>query len=210
MHIAVLGATGRTGRHLVDQALDRGHTITAVVRDPARLPRTSTEQLNVATADVMDPAALAAVLTGHDAVVSAIGPVGRGPSSACTDSARALTEAMPRAAVGRLVVISAAGITTAGDGPFTRIVVKPLLNRFLRHSFADMRGMEREVTGSDLDWTIVRPPQLTDRPFTGRYRRSVGSNVRRGFRVCRADLAHAVLDAADDSALTRTTLSVAA
>ncbi|WP_298324039.1 NAD(P)H-binding protein [Haloactinopolyspora sp.] len=209
MRIVVLGATGRTGRHVVEQAIDRGHTVTAVVRDPTKLRVAGSEPLDVVTADVMDPAHLAPVLESHDAVVSALGPNGNGPTTTCTDSARSITAAMSKSGLTRLVVTSAAGISTDGDPLFVRWVVKPILNRILRHPFNDMRELERIVVNSGLDWTIVRPPQLTDRPYTGRFRVNESGSVRGGYRMPRADLAHALLDAAADPNTVTATLSVA-
>ena len=157
----------------------------------------------------MDPAALAPVLEGHDVVLSALGPAGNGPTTVCADGARAIAIAMPKAGLSRLLVISAAGISSDGDEPFTRFVVKPILNRIFRHPFNDTRAMEREIGDSGLDWTFIRPPRLTDGAFTGRYRSNANGPIRRGFRISRADLAHAMLDAAADATTVRTTLSVA-
>jgi putative NADH-flavin reductase len=198
MKIAVLGATGRTGRHVLDQALSDGHSITAVVRAPSKLADIDRDQLRVVVADIMDPAAIEPHLTGHDAVISALGPAESGPSNVCANAAVSITTAMESGGVRRLVVISAAGPYTEGDGIFTRTLVKPLLRRMLRHPFADMVRMEELITRSNVDWTVMRPPMLTDKPLTETYRMSVGQNVRRGYRIARADLAHAILRVLDD------------
>lgn len=192
MRIAVFGATGGTGRHVVDQACQAGHEVRAVVRNPTKLDKRP--GLTVLEADVMDPVAIAPAIAGCDAVVSALGPHGaRVPTSVSTDGTTSIVKAMRDADVQRLVVVSAAGIVTDGDGPVTRFVVKPILQRALRHPFDDTRRMEVVVRESGLDWTIVRPPRLIDRPHTGRYRSSIDLNVRRGFQISRADLADALL-----------------
>jgi uncharacterized protein YbjT (DUF2867 family) len=84
------------------------------------------------------------------------------------DTARVVTAAMREVGVRRLVVISASGAHTTGDSLPIRVLVKPIVGRILRHQFADMRVMEDVVRGSGLDWTMVLPPQLTDRPAPGR------------------------------------------
>ncbi|GAA2299813.1 SDR family oxidoreductase [Nonomuraea roseoviolacea subsp. roseoviolacea] len=196
----MFGATGRTGWRVVGQALHAGHEVTAVVRDPAALERHNLggPRLTVVRADVMDPAAIRPAVAGHDAVVSAIGPRGSGPTTVCADSIASIMEAMAAEGVRRLVAVSASGFVREGDGPLTRLVAKPILNRVLRHAFADMRRMEDLVRASGLDWTIVRPPQLTEGPRTGSYRSAIDRNVRGGVRVSRADLADCVLRCLDE------------
>ena len=83
----------------------------------------------------------------------------------------ALVEAMRSAGVPRLVVVSASGPFTDGDDPFLRYVAKPIVQRILREPFSDFVATEPVVRSSDLDWTIVRPPQLKDGSARGRYRR---------------------------------------
>ncbi|GAA3149508.1 SDR family oxidoreductase [Nonomuraea roseoviolacea subsp. carminata] len=196
----MFGATGRTGWRVVGQALHAGHEVTAVVRDPAALERHNLggPRLTVVRADVMDPAAIRPAVAGHDAVVSAIGPRGSGPTTVCADSIASIMEAMAAEEVRRLVAVSASGFVREGDGPLTRLVAKPILSRVLRHAFADMRRMEDLVRASRLDWTIVRPPQLTEGPRTGSYRSAIDRNVRGGVRVSRADLADCVLRCLDE------------
>lgn len=210
MRLTVFGATGGTGMQLVRQALAADHGVVAVVRDPARLPVESHPSLRVVRADVMDPAAIVPALADSDAVVSALGSrTGRAPTTVCTDGSRSIVQAMGKTDVRRLVVVSASGPFVEGDGPLMRRVAKPILQRVLRHTFADLLGMEQEVRGSDLDWTVIRPPMLTDGAHTGRYRTVVGRNVRGGTRISRADLAECIRVLLDDSASIRAAVSIA-
>jgi uncharacterized protein YbjT (DUF2867 family) len=210
MNITVFGATGGTGRHVVEQALDTGHRVVAVVRDPARLAVPPRDGLTVATARLDDRAAVLRAVADADAVVDALGARGGGPTTFRADTARVVTSAMRDAGVRRLVVLSASGAHTTGDSLPVRVLVKPVLGWFLRHQFADMRAMEDVVRASGLDWTIVLPPQLTDGPRTGKVRRRVGANVRGSYRIARADLATAVVAALADEQVRGRTLSVAA
>ena len=210
MNITVFGATGRTGRHVVAQALDAGHRVVAVVRDPARLAVPPRPGLTLVTAGLDDRAAVLRAVEDADAVVDALGAHGTGPSTFRADTARVVTGAMRDAGVRRLVAVSASGAHTTGDSLPVRLLVKPLLGRLLRHEFADMLAMEEVVRASGLDWTIVLPPRLTDRPATGRIRRRVGANVRGSYTMSRADLATAVLRAVTDDTVRTASLSVAA
>jgi putative NADH-flavin reductase len=211
MRLTIFGATGGTGTQLVRQAIEEGHDVTAVVRDPARLDVPEHERLRVITADVTDAAAIEPAVKGADAVLSALGPRGRGPSTICRDGTRAIIEAMGATGVRRLVVCSAGGaFADAGDGLFTRRVVKPLiLERLLKDAFEDMRHCEREVRDSGLDWTVVRPPRLADKEATGRYRTATDVNVRGGRTISRADLAACMLTVVGDDDAIRHHLSVA-
>ncbi|QYN33378.1 NAD(P)H-binding protein [Pseudonocardia sp. DSM 110487] len=209
MNITVFGATGGTGRHVVAQALDAGHQVTAVVRDAARLTVPARPGLTVFTAPLDDRAAVLQAVTEADAVVDALGVRVTGPTTFRADTARVVTAAMRDAGVRRLVAVSASGAHTTGDSLPIRLLVKPVLGQFLRHQFADMLAMEEVVRASGLDWTIVLPPQLTDRPATGRIRRRVGGNVRGSYTMTREDLATAVLQAITDVEVRGAALSVA-
>ncbi|MCW2863967.1 MAG: hypothetical protein JWP48_5675 [Actinoallomurus sp.] len=211
MRLTIFGATGGTGTRLVRRALEEGHEVTAVVRNPARLDVPAHERLRVITAQVTDPADVGPAVDGADAVLSALGHRGPGSATVCADGGRAIAAAMGKAGVRRLLVVSAAGLVTdAGDGLVTRYVVKPLiLERLLKGAFADMRLCEEEVRASDLDWTIVRPPRLTDKEPTGRYRTATDLNLRGGRTISRGDLAGCLLGLVTDESSVRHHVSVA-
>jgi len=216
MKLTVFGASGGTGSAVVSQALDAGHEVVAVVRDPARLP-ISHRNLTVVTADVMRPGDIADAVTGRDAIISALGHSRRRQDrksaavTFCADSARSITEAMRIAGSRRLVIVSASGpYADDGDGPLLRYVAKPLLGRTVfKTVWDDLVAMEGAVRASGLDWTVLRPPQLTDKPLTGRYRTRQGLNLRRGLRVARADVAHLALAVVADPDTFRTAIYLA-
>jgi putative NADH-flavin reductase len=209
MKITVFGATGGIGVQVVRQALAAGHQVTAVVRDPARLDVAGHQLLDVVVADVMDPAAIAPAVDSRDVVISALGARDRRPTTVCREGVRSVIAAMAKTGTSRLLVVSNSGMHSEGDGVFTRTLVKPLLARLLKESWADMAAMEEQVIGSELDWTIVRPPRLTDGAHTGAIRSQVGTNVRGSFTIARADVADFLLRAAVDDKLGRTPVSVA-
>lgn len=209
MKLAILGATGGTGTQLVRQACAAGHDVTAIVRNPAWLD--SQPNLTVVEANLMDPQALAAAFAGQDAILSAMGSRdGRAPTTVCGDSTAAIIAAMREHGTRRLVVVSNSGMHIDDwDGPVTRFMVKPLLGRILKHAYADMRRMEELVQASGLDWTIVRPPMLTNGRHTGEFRSAINHNVRGGNQVSRADLADQVLRCLADERTFRVNIAIA-
>jgi putative NADH-flavin reductase len=198
MRLTVFGATGGTGSQVVEQGLAAGHSVRAVVRDATRLGP-GRAGLDVVVADVMDPAAIVEAVTDSDVVVSTIGTRnGRAPTTVCADSARSIVEAMHKGGTRRLVVVSGTGPFDDGEGPGMRYVIKPIGRLFLKHVFADFVAMEKIVRASGLDWTIVRPPSLTDKPLSGHYRTRRELNFHRNFTVSRADVAHLILAVSGD------------
>lgn len=188
MRLFILGATGGTGRALIDQALKRGHQVTAFVRSPQKLgaPRTG---LTVVRGNPRSETDLSAALPRHDAVVSALGPPGPGRTTILRDGARSTVAAMKAAGQRRLLVVSAA-VLFPHSGALTAVLRATLL----RNVAADSAAMEQTVMESGFDWTIARPPRLTNGPLTGRYRVEDGKLPRGRLVVSRADVAHFLLD----------------
>ncbi|MBZ2199647.1 NAD(P)-dependent oxidoreductase [Occultella gossypii] len=205
MRLAVLGASGRTGRELVDHACARGHDVIGVVRDPAK----ARSDWNSAVAEGTDSAALTEAMTDADAVAFCIGPVEKTDAGVMEKSAIATVQAMRIAGVNRLVLITASGPFDDGDGPFTRYVAKPIVQRILREQFADMVATEAVIHDSGLDWTIVRPPMLTESGARSGYRERRDGNVRGGILIARADLARAMVDLLEDPTTIGESVSVA-
>src|SRR5260370_40358401 len=106
MKLTILGASGATGTYLTSQALAVGHEVTAVVRDPARLAVPAHPRLRTVTADVMDPASLAPAIEGADAVISAVGPRGTGPTTVAQDSVPSIIAALGKTGTRRLLAVS--------------------------------------------------------------------------------------------------------
>ncbi|MBY8877861.1 NAD(P)-dependent oxidoreductase [Actinacidiphila acidipaludis] len=220
MRLTIFAATGGIGTHLLDQALTAGHDVTAVVRDPARLTR----EVRTVTADLAapDPAALRVAVDGADAVLSALGPRSRADAGVTAAGTRAIVEAMRATGTRRIVVVSAAPVSTTpspgrpnpprrdpGEGPVLRYVGTPLVKRVLSRHYADLAVMEDLLRDSGLEWTSVRPPKLNDKPLSGAYRVAHGQNLRGGVSVSRADVAHFMLRALDESGTVRQAVGIA-
>lgn len=191
MRLFILGATGGIGRQLVDQALERHHQVTAFVRSPEKLGARR-NGLTVIQGDVRNTEAMSEALRGHDAVLSTLGPPGPSRNTITSDSARAIVAAMQTADVRRLLVVGVAALFL-DIGIFGRLLRKTLL----RNIADDSAEMERIVKATRLDWTIVRPPRLTNGPRTEHYGvaadhlpKGAGGNA----TVSRADVAHFMLN----------------
>jgi putative NADH-flavin reductase len=197
MKITVFGATGGVGKQLVEQALQRGHTVTAVVRDTARLAVSDPTLRIITVAGLDDPDILAPAIRGSDAVLSAVGPRGRKDGPVASTSTRAVLSAMDACGVHRFIAVSAmpVGPVPKGEAAVTHWVIRPVLKALLHDAYADLAEMEAQLQRSGVAWTVVRPPKLVDDPMTGRYRTALGANVPRGSAISRADVAHAMLDA---------------
>lgn len=193
MKVTVFGATGGIGRQLIEQGLRRGYEMTALVRSPLDVAG-----VTVVRATLDDAAAVGSAVAGRDAVLTALGHRKGGPPTVQADGARAAVAAMRATGVRRIISVDASGrVADRGDSPLMRTVAKPLVQRLLKANFDDLAEAERILRASDLDWTLISPPRLTDgdhRP----YRTVLDLNVHGGRTLSRADVADAMLRALDD------------
>lgn len=192
--LALFGATGGTGRQIVTQALEAGHTVQALVRDPARLA-VHHPRLHVITGNVLDPDAVERTITAADAVIVTLGNTANNPDWIVSEGTKVIVAAMHKLGVRRLIVISSLGVGDSRDqvpGFF-----KVLMKTALKKPMEDKERQEQIVTASGLDWTIVRPGGLTNGPRTGRYRAGLDRSIVAG-QVSRADVAEFVLRQLDD------------
>jgi putative NADH-flavin reductase len=209
MQVVIFGSTGPTGRALVRQALDDGHDVIAIARDPARVDSTGA-RLQVVRADVLDGSSFDGVLNGADAVISAIGAHGRQPTTVYSAGTANIRDAMRRAGVRRFIGVSALPVTPRAElGPAERWIVVPLLWLFFGEMYADMTRMEQLLRDSDLDFTIMRPPRLTNQRATGTYRTAINQPLSRARKISRADLAAEMLRDIPDHQTVRATVSLA-
>ncbi|GHJ34910.1 NAD(P)-dependent oxidoreductase [Streptomyces sp. TS71-3] len=209
MKLTVFGATGGVGKEIVRQGLAAGHQVTAVVRDPARLPVRG-ERLEVFRADLRDPEAVRPAVAGREAVLSGLGARSRSEAGIAAELTRTVLGAMDAEGVRRLVVVSAAPVGPPAEGePFVDRAMVSVVKAFLNAVYADLTAMEQELARSAADWTSVRPPKLTDQPLTGAYRTVVGGTPRRGRTIGRPDVAHAMLAALSDPATVHQGVGVA-
>lgn len=201
MHVAVLGASGATGRHLLEVAADRGVTVTAVVRDRSRLPAVP-DLVTVAEAALSDVSALAEALSGVDAVLSTLGVARRTPADPPSRQLPHVLEAMGRAGVHRFVGISGAGLTLHGEHkPLSGRVASWFVRRAAPAAHDDKVAEYDHLRASPVAWTLVRAPRLVDGPPSGRI--AVGSDRPPAFTVTRGDVALFMLGQVRDDTFVR-------
>jgi putative NADH-flavin reductase len=190
MKIIVFGATGGTGREIVSQAIQQGHSVTAFARNAASLP--AARGLRVLEGDVLDPGAAAEAIWGQSAVLSALGPRTLKKTQLLARALPNIIAGMRQHYVTRLIVLGAAGAHRdygRYQNALTRMAFWFARHTVYRHPYADQGAQERILAASELDYTIVRPPRLTDGPATQKYRVVPDALPPGAFRISRADVA---------------------
>lgn len=195
MNVALFGATGTTGRFVLEEALARGHKVSALVRDPDRFD-IDHENLDTIVGDVLDPEAVEKTIAGCDAVVSVLG-AGMRRTTLRTDGTRTIVGAMHRLGIRRLISQSVFGLGDSWNKlPLHwKLLVKPVI---LRNAYRDHAAQEDEVAASGLDWTITRPVSLRDIEPTGRYQDGTAAAMNGiTLKIGLTDLARFTLDQLD-------------
>ena len=198
MKLLILGATGATGLEVVTQAVERGHAVTAFVRNAGPLEKFG-DRITVVRGNLLDTVDLGRGLAGQESVLSAFGPrlpISKADADLLQRFAFSLTKGMQQAGVRRVVIESTAFL-------FKDAILPPahLFGRlFFPGVVRDAGEMENIVAKSGLDWTLVRPPQLTNKPRTGRYRAKIGRLPPFGFNISRADVADYMIKAGENHA----------
>lgn len=188
MKIVIFGATGGTGRAAVEQALAAGHTVTAFARTPSKLGLAH-PALRTVQGDILDAEAVRVAVEGKDAVLCCVGAPPASQDRIRERGSAVLVAAMDAAGVSRLVSLSSHGIAeSAVELPwYMRWLVVPL---YLRRVFADHEAQEAVVRGSGLDWTLVRPPHLTDGQPAAKLYHGTGFDPQKArMSIARADVA---------------------
>jgi len=209
MKVVIFGASGRTGRHLVEQCLAKNWCVTAFVREPRRL-KVASNALRVVRGDVLDPAAVASAVAGQDAVLCALGHMRwLYPNRILSQGTSNIVAAMARHGVQRIVCLSSLGV---GDsfgrlGLYYTLFVVPFILPFY---YWDKARQEDVLSASSSEWTVVRPGLLTNRAARGRWR----SGAKLGnwiwpVSIGRADLATFMLRALGETEVVRRTIAVA-
>src|SRR2546427_9628817 len=195
LRIGVIGSTGRTGRLVLDEGIRHGHAMTAFTQRAQELAG-ARGLAAVVSGDGRNLADVRRAVQGKDAVISIVSSEGLGRTTVMSDVMRAELAAMRAAGVRRLVVVSVSAIE--GSRPWFFI---QLVRWLLRKPYADFGRMEGLVRSSGLEWTIVRPPRLTNGPATGRVRSVAGEKEVRHwpYTIARAHLAASLIDLAGDA-----------
>jgi putative NADH-flavin reductase len=209
LNILVIGANGGIGRQTVEIALKAGHQVTALLRNPANLD-ISHSNLEIIKGDMMYPDTFDDHLKNKDAIISALGVnAASKPTTLYSQGNKNLLDAMKNKGVHRAFFISASAIEKSPVLPFyVRFAEKYIVQKLLRHMYDDLRIMEDLIKESDVDWTIMRPPRLTNNPVTGNYRFSINSFLKNCLSISRADLAHYMINNVTNEATYKGTIEI--
>jgi putative NADH-flavin reductase len=203
--VTLFGATGKIGRHVLDQLLAAGHHVTAYVRNPAKLDLTH-PNLTVVTGELHDAAAIATAVVGTDAVISALGPTLKRSATGTpvTEGTRNIVNAMSAASVRRYIGLATPAMADERDRPTLKGKVLRLMPRLaMPNALAEIDGMAAALTGSDLDWTIARITNPTDKPPKGTTRVGFLGRDKVGMAMTRADIATFLVDQLTDDTYLR-------
>jgi putative NADH-flavin reductase len=192
MRIALFGATGGTGRQVLDQALAQGYAVSALVRDPSKIAERT--GLTSVVGDVLDQAATTRCIQGADAVICVLGSHGSREPIEATGT-RTILDAMHDTGVRRLIAVTSLGVGDSREQ--INWAFRVIMDLTLKPIMMAKEEQERLIKASGLDWTIVRPGGLTDGPRTGAYRFGRDRSIKGG-RISRADVADFVLRQVND------------
>lgn len=204
MKIIVFGATGKTGQHVWRRALEQGHDVTVFVRSPQKID-SDKSKLHIVRGDVFDTESVTNAIANHDAAIVCLGSTGLSDKTTLTLGTKSIIDGMVHQSGKRLIVLSAAGVAESWGqiGWLSRLLFKTVL----RNLFADHHTQEAVVTGSSLDWTIVRAAILKDNPATGQY---TVSNTARSSNINRTDVADFLVKQIVDTTYLRQAISITA
>lgn len=192
MKLIIFGASGTVGRQLVGQALDQGHHVTAFARQPSVL-KLEHANLSCHAGDVLDQDAVMSAVSGHDAVIIALGSGRKG--NVRSTGTRNILAAMQQLGVLRLICLSTIG---AGDshGLLNFFWKRIMFGMLLKDAMADHEAQEALIrqSGRDVEWVIVRPGSFSNGPATGKYQHGAAPDKKQlKLKVSRADIASFML-----------------
>ena len=184
MKIIIFGASGKTGKLLVKQALSDNHTVTAFVRNPSNL-NISDPNLLIVQGNATDASDVKKAILGHDAVISTLGAnTGLRKTTILHEMTQNIVQGMKEQQVSRIAYMASAGIDKEIPGVIGKLTIKLLGN-----VLDDHHNAVAVIKDNNLQWTIARPLGLTDKPFTGKYRKEAIGVPKGGRTISRADVA---------------------
>jgi putative NADH-flavin reductase len=210
--LLIIGANGGIGRQCVELALQAGHHVTALLRDPTKLD-IGHPNLEIIKGDIMRPETFENYLENNDAIISAIGVSGGfgsdKPTTLYSLGNETLLQTMDKKGIKRAFFISASAIEISPVLPFyVRLAEKYIVQKLLKHMYADLTLMEKLIKESNADWTIIRPPQLSDKPVTGNYRIAINTFLKNCLKISRADVAHFIINNIDNTATYKAVIEI--
>jgi putative NADH-flavin reductase len=207
MKIAVFGGTGGTGRKIIEQALELGMEVRALLRTPGKLTIRD-KKLEVIEGSALDGPAVSETIRGTQAVLSALGTRSLGKTTIYSDSIARIIQAMADHQVTRILCVGAVGMDP-GRNTDMPVVEKLLVKLLLTHTLRDMYAMQLKLEATDLSWTMMWPPRLNDGPLIGTYRVVANQALKKGRVISRADLAHFIVRNIDNTEYFQSRVAIA-
>ena len=207
-NIFVFGASGGTGIEVVEQALEAGHHVTAILRYPEKFSIRH-EQLRIVQGDVLNPQTFEHLFFGIDIVVSCLGSRNREPTTIYSQGVTNILTEMQKVNVTRIICLSAGAVVVPPNASFfMKFIIKNILQRLFKYSYVDMLKMENILKHSELNWTVIRPPRLLKGDKTGKYRTSTTDYLPGMSSLTRADLAHYIIHHLEDENTFKNTVEI--
>jgi putative NADH-flavin reductase len=196
--LIVFGATGATGKFVVIQALKAGYSVTVIIRRPNAFTLTN-KNLEIIKGDVLQPITFEDAVKGKDAIISCLGSKRKEPTKVYSQGVSNIVTTMKKTGIKRIICISAGAVIVPPKSSFIlKFVVKNILQRLFKYIYADMLLMEKVLSKSDLNWTVIRAPRLTNNKFTGKYRIAINQHLSKPSSISRADLADYIVTHLND------------
>jgi putative NADH-flavin reductase len=172
MKVIIFGATGFSGQAILANSIKQGHEVTILVRDASKIP-IKHQNLNIVEGNVLNPQTVASVLHHQEAVIQCLGVGGKGdgkPTTFISDATKIIVDEMQNKKIKRLIAMSnvGAGNSIAFQPWFFTKIILPYFMKWLKVIIEDKNRMEPIIMNSNLDWTIVRCPNIVDKPAKGR------------------------------------------
>lgn len=172
MKVIIFGATGFSGQAILADSIKQGHEVTILVRDASKIP-IKHQNLTIVEGNVLNPQTVASVLHHQEAVIQCLGVSGKGdgkPTTFISDATKIIVDEMQNQKIKRLIAMSnvGAGNSIAFQPWFFTKIILPYFMKWLKVIIEDKNRMEPIIMNSNLDWTIVRCPNIVDKPAKGR------------------------------------------
>jgi putative NADH-flavin reductase len=205
MKILVFGATGPTGKLIISQGLELGYKMTAFVRNPERLPIRHAN-LTIITGNVFDRETVQSAVEGHDVILSALGNGKSLKGNVFSEGTKNIVNAMKNSPCRRAIIMSAYGVGESINN--VPKLLKMIYNSILKNTFDDKALGEKYLKQSNLDWTLVHPVILTNKPNTGSYRKGELISISSVPMISRSDVAELMLKLVNDRTSIRRTIVI--
>jgi len=192
--LIVFGATGGTGQQVVEQALQAEHQVTVVVRNPDAFT-VQHKNLEIIKGDVFQPLTFSNAIKEKDIVISCLGVQHKKPTTVYSDGIGNIIEIMQKEKVNRIICLSAGAVTVPPKSSlFLKFITKNILQRLFKYMYADMLIMEKILSETNFNWTVIRPPWLRDTKYTAKYRTTINEHLNNPSKISRADPAHYIIN----------------